>query len=198
MDWEKVRILRIFHVNSEKLREAVKKHIPKKTTIKYRVNEPIGIEGEIDVTVEAGLASSARLFLGDNTSNFDKVVNILLNYHQDDNQKVSRLREYKKVWKKIFGPHVLFRIGTEEDDLTNRNVFDMIVNGSHLHSDISKFDKNFELQQTWTYPLLRIQLQSLISDIRKLTTMLSIEFVEPILELSSDTEQYENKDRVTR
>ena len=193
MDQEKVKILRVFQINSKKLNEAVKKHIPAKTTIKYKVNEPIKVEGEIDVTVEAGLVSSARLFLGDNVSEFGRIANILSEHYREDKTKVSRLREYKKAWKGIFGPHSLFRIGTERDGLTNKKVFDLIVNGSHLHSDLH--DEHLEFQQSWTYPMLRIQLQSLILDIRTLTRMLCAEFVDPILESSTSDSRDAEKNK---
>lgn len=177
---ENVRVMKIFSANSKDLHDAVLKHVPKKTTIKYKVDEPTEVIGEIDDATEAGLVSKARLFMGDNVANFNRVVNILLSYHKDEREKVERLREYKKAWKKSFGLHSLFRLGSEEDNLTNEKVFETLAYGKHLHSE--KFDEHLKLQDSWLYPMVKIQLQSLILNIQALSTVLNAEFVRPFLE----------------
>lgn len=179
MSDDNIKVLQVFGANSKKLQDAVKKHVPEKTTIKYEVDKPTQIVGSIDETTEAGLVATARLFMGDNASNFGKVVNILLAHYQSDNTKVERLRQYKKAWKTAFGLNPIFRLGSEEDNLTNEKIFDIVAYGSHLHS--TNFDEHFKLQNSWLYPMVKIQLESLILNIQKLTTLLDMEFVRPVL-----------------
>ena len=180
---EEIEILQIYQSNAQKLREAAKKHITGKMTVSYKVDKPIEFKGEIESMAEVGIVSSARLFLSEREpAKFTRVVNIISEHCCNDKEKFQKLREYRKIWKLIFGPHRLFRIGTEEDELTNWAVFDMIAHGSHIHTGLDKFKKHSNFKQSWIYPMLKIQLYSLIMDIQRLTTMLEKEFVEPILE----------------
>lgn len=179
MTQEDLKTLKIFSISADKLQEAVVRYISGKTTIKYKVDQPIIVEGGTDETIQAGLIANARLFMGDNKAEFNKVVNILLKHHGDEKTKVSRLRNYKKAWKKTFGLNPTFRIGSEEDNFTNEKVFDIFANGSHLHA--TSFDEHANLQASWIYPIAILQLEAYIISIRSLTQMLKLEFIDAIL-----------------
>lgn len=179
-DQNNYKVLKVFAVNCDKLSAAVKNHIPQKTTIRYDVGRPMKIEGDIDQTIEAGLVSTARLFMEGEVTDFNKVVNILLWIHKNDVEKVRRLRDFKHAWKEVFGLNRLFRIGSEDDNITNEKIFKLIAYGNHLHS--RRHDEYTNLQSAWIYPFARVQLQSMIFSIRSLTTVLNTQFVLPLLE----------------
>ncbi len=179
MSDEEIRLLGVFQANARKLAQAIEKHASTTQTVHLETDQPIKMEGFVDETVEAGLVVTARLFIGTDT-NFNRVLNILSRHYRQDTVKVERLREYKKAWKKIFGLHPLFRLGAEKDGLTGEKIFDIMAYGNHIHSN--KFEEHQMFQQSWLYPLMRIQLDDLISKIHRLTMGVCVEFIDAYLE----------------
>ncbi len=179
------KILELFAENAKLLSSNVAAHMPKKTTIKWHVDEQLKIEGITEEIIEKGLVVSVRQFIDEGeTIEFKRVVNILSRYHKDDEKKVARLRSYKRGLKKVFGPNPLFGLGPAEQPLTNREVFDMIAYSNHIHTDIQneeRYKKYESLSQSWIAPMLHVQLDAMILAVTKLSNMLRIEFIDPLL-----------------
>lgn len=181
-----LKVLQLFAQKSEELQTGILRHVPKKTTISYKVDEEIKIEGKIDPIVEKGLVVLAREFLDKHeTVAFIRVVNIVSKYYRSDEEKQSRLKEYKRAWNKVFDRNPLFSIGPVENPLTNRELFDMVAYSNHIHTDISKdterFAKYESIIKSWVGPIAEIQLHSMLINIQRLTQLLRIDYVDAMI-----------------
>lgn len=182
---DQLKVLEVYAEKSEELIQGIIKHIPQKTTVKNEPGKPMQVIGVIDKTAERGLVTLTRQFIDPHeTISFMRVANII-SRHCNDPKKVSKIREYKRVYKEMLKLNPVFALSMDGEKLNSREIFDLFAYANHIHTDVTneaKYKKYKALADGFLGPFAQIQLHQMIIDIGKLTRMFNKEFVEPLLD----------------
>lgn len=176
--------LRHFHRKAVELNDAME-HMPDGFSIKVD-EKSTEFTGEIDEFETGGFVNITRLFKMEKEDiNFHKVRTIIAKYYRNDPTKSELLKNYKKAWNSIFGPNTL--VGTNAQlngkDITNGDIYDLVVYGNHSHIDPIKYKELEKLRShVLTLMFVEVSFRMVIANIHTVVAMFDAQVIYPILQ----------------
>jgi hypothetical protein len=181
---EELSILSQYHRKAIELHAAMK-YMPDHFSVDIN-EQSMKTEGAIGQFEVGGFVNITRLFtLNDEDIYFLKIRNLVSKHFIGDVDKQEFLKKCKKTWNAIFGPNVLVGTGAKLNgkDITNGDIYDLIVYGDHSHVDQSKYEELEKLRSnTLTWMFVEISFRMIITHIHGMVTMFDTQVVVPILE----------------